>query len=991
MKKVFVSYSTSDSDVASRLVSDIEGSGTECWVAPRDIKPGAAWAGSIMEAITNASVMILLISQESNESVQVIREVEHAVALRIPIIPIKLGDVQLSDSMKYFVSTHQWINAYSSSYEEWYSHLDKRLSEFTGSTTSERIKPVRSREIFSVSGVGEKSTSWFFQKKLFKILQYSVVLLLLILLFRKEFLNPQASESDEPSVQDTSLPITGNELEELAYSEELPLELVPSAIYDAISAYLRNGDISDANRLTDSLTTRFPDHLHTLTALADIAEELALSGRHIESANYFRRAYDFSSRNNDNPYMLIKAAEEYHSGGAYALCDEAIKTILELDTLPEGFQDDFLLWLIQYSNNLVESYQGQSVNSRESYASEETLKLCIGYFCALLVSDRTNTLYARPMSAVIYRLLASFSDFDQREEFQFLLADLCYNQGFFLQAGDLYSSIASRNEGLLRNVSGNAFSSYYEELEQTDCDSSYVLSRIDVMANYYADNFPEGEFAVQFLFADAGSHYNAGEYTIAREAYHRIYEEYPNSPYTARSARFLAAAYEAEEFYSDAELWYERAAKVAMRTGEDLGEDLELLAAAMAYRDAESMMLSGDTVSLINTIVTGELSCALEALVARRTLKGGILVEPLAATNNGGILIVSEDSVSLVAAANRFEIAALNYSETVIAPVALYDAGETYAKAGAIKNSFRVFQELADRYPESPLAPEGLQRAAFLAMESEDFLAAGDAYLYAYNRFPAFGGAYASLYSAAVAYEEGGANGLAMNVYRQIIAEQVATPQTMVIALGKCGDHSFDAHDYQEARVMYQQCVETYDMYREGPASHAAHAARAAFRIGEIIREDYDALAVTPETFEQKAQIKNEIESWYGKSITYNMDVWFMASCVRAGELYEDFANSVAFMDSPASITNPMAFIEYYSQLYSRFYGPQIQRAIDIYTIAIEKAVSANVSNEWVDKAAENLERLAPGTVSTLGLSGYENEQSVYQDSVGMPEDQTDN
>lgn len=200
----------------------------------------------------------------------------------------------------------------------------------------------------------------------------------------------------------------------------------------------------------------------------------------------------------------------------------------------------------------------------------------------------------------------------------------------------------------------------------------------------------------------------------------------------------------------------------------------------------------------------------------------------------------------------------------------------------------------------------------------------------------------------------------------------------MVIALGKTGDYLYDSYDYIGAREKYMACVETYDLYREGPA---VDAARGAFRIGEIIRVNYDAMIVNPENVQQKAQLKGEVESWYGKSLTYNVDVWFMASCVRAGELYEDFANSVAFMDPPAGLPDE-SIDEFYNQLYIQFYEPEVQKAINIYITAVEKAVSAGVRNEWVEKAAGNLELLAPGTVSTLGLPGYELEVFVPEPVV---------
>ena len=176
-------------------------------------------------------------------------------------------------------------------------------------------------------------------------------------------------------------------------------------------------------------------------------------------------------------------------------------------------------------------------------------------------------------------------------------------------------------------------------------------------------------------------------------------------------------------------------------------------------------------------------------------------------------------------------------------------------------------------------------------------------------------------------------------------------------ALAQNGDDLYEAGDFAGAREMYLRCIDTYDLNEEGSP---AHAARSAFMIGEIIRLDYDTLAVSAETVQQKAHLKNDVEEWYAKSITYNVDVWFIASSVRAGELYENFGNAVYSMEIPESIYEE-AIDEFYAQLNEQFYEPEIQKAINIYATAIKKAVSADISNEWVDTAVENLRRLAPG------------------------------
>jgi TolA-binding protein len=435
----------------------------------------------------------------------------------------------------------------------------------------------------------------------------------------------------------------------------------------------------------------------------------------------------------------------------------------------------------------------------------------------------------------------------------------------------------------------------------------------------YVEQFPTGENADQFLFAVAANYYNVGDYPNARDSYLKLYNEYPNSEYVARAARFIAAAYEAEELYGDAEEWYERASVAAARTGEDLGADFELLAASAAYMDAAS-------------------------------------------------LAESEDVKGLLAAAARFEESALSHPGSAVAPTALYDAGETFGKAGDNNNALRVFRYLADVYPESELAPQGLLRAAFLAREDEDFLLAGDIYLEAYTRFPQAPDMQAALYSAAVSFEDGNRMDMAIQVYDRIITDQAGTANVMVQAYGKYGEYLYDRNDFSMARPNFDNCIAVYDQYRAGDPYYPA---MSAFYLGEIARMNYDAQIVTPETVALKTQMKTETESWYGKSLQYNNDIWFMASCVRAGELYEDFANSIAFMDPPEGLTQE-GIDTFYEQLYVAIYEPEMNKARDIYIMAIQKAVSAGVDNEWVERAAENLELLAPGTVATLGLPGWE-------------------
>lgn len=110
---VFISYSTKDKLVADAMCSIFENSGIRCWIAPRDILPGGDWGASIIDAISDSQVLVLILSANSNASEQVKREVERAVSKSIVIIPFRIEDVQLSKTLEYHLSVTHWMDALS--------------------------------------------------------------------------------------------------------------------------------------------------------------------------------------------------------------------------------------------------------------------------------------------------------------------------------------------------------------------------------------------------------------------------------------------------------------------------------------------------------------------------------------------------------------------------------------------------------------------------------------------------------------------------------------------------------------------------------------------------------------------------------------------------------------------------------------------------------------------------------------------------------------
>jgi len=120
---VFISYATSDRAVANAVCSQLESiHRVRCWIAPRDITPGASWAESIIDALDTAKIMVLIFSSSANASMQIEREVERAVHKGIHIIPLRIEDATPTKTLEYFISAPHWLDALSTPMEE---HIDK--------------------------------------------------------------------------------------------------------------------------------------------------------------------------------------------------------------------------------------------------------------------------------------------------------------------------------------------------------------------------------------------------------------------------------------------------------------------------------------------------------------------------------------------------------------------------------------------------------------------------------------------------------------------------------------------------------------------------------------------------------------------------------------------------------------------------------------------------------------------------------------------------
>ncbi len=109
-KRIFISHSSKDSLYVKGIVEMLKDLGLSYWKAPEMIPPGSNYAKEIPAAIRECDVFLLVVSQASQRSLWVEKELDSAVNNRKMILPIKLDKEPLNDLFRFYLNNVQMIS-----------------------------------------------------------------------------------------------------------------------------------------------------------------------------------------------------------------------------------------------------------------------------------------------------------------------------------------------------------------------------------------------------------------------------------------------------------------------------------------------------------------------------------------------------------------------------------------------------------------------------------------------------------------------------------------------------------------------------------------------------------------------------------------------------------------------------------------------------------------------------------------------------------------
>ena len=122
---VFISHASQDKAIAKRICDGLEQAGVPCWIAPRDIVPGAVYAEALIEGVDQCGAMVVVFSGHTNAAGPVISEVDAASNRHKRIITFRIEDIRPTGALEFYLSKVHWLDAFEGQLD---THIERLVA-----------------------------------------------------------------------------------------------------------------------------------------------------------------------------------------------------------------------------------------------------------------------------------------------------------------------------------------------------------------------------------------------------------------------------------------------------------------------------------------------------------------------------------------------------------------------------------------------------------------------------------------------------------------------------------------------------------------------------------------------------------------------------------------------------------------------------------------------------------------------------------------------
>ena len=110
--EVFISYSSLDRDRVMPVVESLRGNGISVWVDEGNIHAADLWSEQIVQAIADCHVMVVMLSQNSTDSHNVVKEVMLASEQKKALLPVYLEPAEVPAKLQYQLAGIKHLELY---------------------------------------------------------------------------------------------------------------------------------------------------------------------------------------------------------------------------------------------------------------------------------------------------------------------------------------------------------------------------------------------------------------------------------------------------------------------------------------------------------------------------------------------------------------------------------------------------------------------------------------------------------------------------------------------------------------------------------------------------------------------------------------------------------------------------------------------------------------------------------------------------------------
>jgi len=107
---VYILYCSGNKAIAKLVCAALESNGIDCWITYRNLGGKSDCKKIIEKAINVATVMLIVFSNESNESIELANETNIAINADLIVIPLRVNMADPKGVMQYYLSDTQWLD-----------------------------------------------------------------------------------------------------------------------------------------------------------------------------------------------------------------------------------------------------------------------------------------------------------------------------------------------------------------------------------------------------------------------------------------------------------------------------------------------------------------------------------------------------------------------------------------------------------------------------------------------------------------------------------------------------------------------------------------------------------------------------------------------------------------------------------------------------------------------------------------------------------------